>query len=190
MGIALTPQQAADVESIRQLACLYALAVDSRDLDLMQSIYADDVDRGSFGRGHDALRRSLEQSLSAVGTTVHTVANHVVRLVDDSHATGTVYHRGDSRSLDGTWRTRVGIYDDVYERRAGGWVFVSRQLRYWYEDVPVPAPGTERLVHAITGTSPAMSGDILPDAWPSWGAFWAQRDASRETSAADDSLRQ
>lgn len=173
MGIAYTPEQAADITAIRQLALTYAVAIDSRDLDLVASLYVDDVDRGDYGRGHDALRRSLKVSLSASKVNIHNVSTHMITLIDADHATGTVYNRGEAMMADGTWRTNVGAYDDIYERRDGEWRFVKRTLRLFYSEGPLPSSGTERIGERLGGNafSPTTSNETLPYAWGTWQRF-------------------
>ena len=94
MGIRDDDDSVRAIVAIQQLAVAYAFGVDSRDLDLVTSLFVDDVDRGPEGVGRDALRASLQRSLAQIGATIHVVTNHVVRIVDADHATGIVYHRG------------------------------------------------------------------------------------------------
>jgi hypothetical protein len=173
MGVPADAATTGAITAIQQLAVRYALAVDSRDLAAVASLYVDDVDRGPDGRGRDVLVASLGRQLRSTRVSIHVVTNHVVHVVDADNATGTVYHRGERQAWDGTWSTRVGAYDDRYVRRDGEWLFLSRTLRYWYWDEPVPAPGTtRRTVVAIAG--PVGSDESLPDAWPTWRAFVAE----------------
>ena len=60
-------------------------------------------------------------------------------------------------------------YRDGYERRGGHWYFVRRQHLLWYgREVgtsPIGLPPANWPEHH-TGTG------ALPDAWPTWHAFW------------------
>ena len=71
-------QRLVDRDAIRELALRYALAVDSKDLDALASLFAPDVDNGRFGQGADGVRRFYEQSLRNFHCSVHLVANHII----------------------------------------------------------------------------------------------------------------
>ena len=89
-----------DVEAIRQLAAWYAVAVDSRDLDLLVGLFVDDVrvGRDTYGRG--ALRASFDESLRGIGRSILNVGTHAIELVDEDHATGLVYCKGEIQDGD------------------------------------------------------------------------------------------
>lgn len=155
-------------EEIRQLAARYALAVDSRDLGALVGLFIEDVRVGRDGRGREALRASFDASLREVGVTILNVGTHVIDLVDDTHATGSVYCKAEAER-DGRWIHQAVLYDDTYERRDGRWYFVRRKHLLWYGagvgENPLglrPANWPEH--HEGTGT--------LPEAWDTWQRFW------------------
>ena len=97
-GDGMTPvERCVARDEIRQLAYRYALAVDSRDIDLLVSLFVPDVKVGRLGEGRDALRRAFVESLSAIGVSILFVGNHVIDFPDADHATGVVYCRGQLR---------------------------------------------------------------------------------------------
>jgi ketosteroid isomerase-like protein len=57
-------------DEIRQLAYRYAFAIDSRDIDLLVSLFVPDVRVGRDRSGRDALRESWRESLSAIGVSI------------------------------------------------------------------------------------------------------------------------
>lgn len=157
-------------EEIRQLAARYALALDSRNLDALVDLFVDDVQVGRE-HGRDALRAQFDGSLREVERTFLLVGTHVIDLVDDDHATGSVYCKGEIQSGD-RWIQQAILYEDRYERRAGRWLFVRRIHRLWYgAEVGVnplslpPANWPES--HDGMGT--------VPEHWPTWDAFWAEK---------------
>ncbi len=154
-------------EDIRQLVARYALAVDSRDLDSLVELFVDDVRVGDE-RGRDALRQSFDASLRGVGVTILNVGTHVIDLVDESHATGSVYCKGEIQDGE-RWIHQAILYRDTYERRAGHWFFVRRVHLLWYgAEVGVnplalpPANWPEH--HDGRGT--------VPECWDTWKQFW------------------
>lgn len=156
-------------DEIRQLACRYALAVDSRDLDLLVSLFVPDVKVGRESSGREALRTSFDASLRAVGVSILFVGNHLIDFEDPDHASGSVYCRGQIQDGE-RWIEQAIHYRDRYERRDGRWLFVRRVHRLWYgvetAERPLaqpPADWPER--HAGRGTLPE-------EEWPSWRAFW------------------
>jgi hypothetical protein len=156
-------------EEIRQLACRYALAVDSRDLETLVELFVEDVDSGKRGKGRGALLDLYRKNDSNFRTTVHTVTNHVIDFDDDDHARGTVYCRGEYEALeDPSWRTLVFAYWDTYERRDGTWYFATRETRFWFEDAWAKLPSPEPLRTKVTDAK--WPG--LPESWPTWERFW------------------
>src|SRR5690349_4633122 len=107
-------------EDIRQLAARYALAVDSRDLDALVGLFVDDVQVGRDARGRDALRVSFDASLRDIGISILNVGTHVIDLIDDDHAAGHVYCKGEIQDGD-RWIHQAILYRDTYERREGRW---------------------------------------------------------------------
>lgn len=157
-------------EEIRQLVARYAVAVDSRDLDGLVALFVDDVQVGREQHGRDALRAFFDRSLREVTVTILNTGTHVIDLVDSAHATGIVYCRGEVQVGD-RWIVQAIQYRDAYERRDGHWYFTRREHLLWYgREV-----GTSPL-----GLAPAnwpehhVGKGELPEAWPSWGAFWAE----------------
>ena len=154
-------------EEIRQLAARYALAVDSRDLDTLVDLFVEDVQVGRADRGREALRASFEASLRSVGVTILNVGTHVIDLVDETHAVGKVYCKGEVERA-GRWIHQAILYDDTYERREGRWYFVRRKHLLWYDaevgKSPLGLPPVDRL------ESQEGLGTI-PEAWETWRQF-------------------
>ena len=118
-------------EQIRQLAARYAVAVDSRDIDALVGLFVDDVRVGRDERGRDALAASFRSSLGAIGVSMLHVGTHVIDLLDDDHATGSVYCLADVEE-EGRLIRQAILYRDTYERRDGRWFFVRRIHELWY----------------------------------------------------------
>ena len=158
----------ASTEAIRQLVARYALATDSRDLDMLVGLFVDDVLVGADERGRVALRAFFDRSLRDVGVTILYVGNHVTDFDDPDHAHGVVYCRGEIQ-VDDRWIVQAIQYRDTYERRDGAWYFVRRRHLLWYGaelgESPVGLPPANWPEHH-TG-----KGE-LPDAWDTWRDFW------------------
>ena len=155
-------------EEIRQLAARYALAMDSRDLDALVGLFVDDVQVGRDRLGRAALRESFDASLRGIGVSILNVGTHVIDIVDDDHANGHVYCKGEIQDAD-RWIEQAILYRDTYERRAGHWYFVRRRHDLFYgAEVGVnpltlaPANWPER--HDGMGTAPEL--------FPTWHEFW------------------
>jgi len=163
----------ASTEAIRQLVARYALATDSRDLDMLVGLFVDDVQVGADRRGRPALRAFFDRSLREVGVTILHVGNHVIDFDDADHARGVVYCRGEVQVGD-RWIVQAIQYRDTYERRAGDWYFVRRRHLLWY--------GAE-LGESPLGLPPAnwpehhTGKGELPEAWPTWSDFWGRESA-------------
>jgi uncharacterized protein (TIGR02246 family) len=157
-------------DEIRQLASRYAVAIDSRDLDALVALFVDDVQVGRSTRGRDALRASFDQSLRAIGVSILNVGTHAIDLLDDDHATATVYCHGEIQDGD-RWIHQAIVYRDAYERRDGTWLFVRRIHELFY--------GAEAGVNPL-GLPPANWPEhhdgrgTLPERWDTWREFWGK----------------
>jgi ketosteroid isomerase-like protein len=160
-------------EEIRQLAARYAVATDARDVDALVALFVDDVQVGHDLRGRDALKAFFDRSLRDVGITILNVGTHVIDFEGSDHATGIVYCRGEIQVGD-SWIVQAIQYRDTYERRDGHWYFARRRHLLWYgrEIGTSPlglAPANWPEHHTGTGE--------LPEAWPTWSAFWEDETA-------------
>jgi hypothetical protein len=155
-------------ESIRQLAARYAVATDRRDIDSLVALFVPDVRVGRDTYGREALRENFAEQLHGIGVSILNVGTHQIDLIDEDHATGHVYCKGEIQ--DGTrWIHQAIRYDDTYERRDGEWLFVRRRhLLFYGAEVGVnpltlpPANWPEH--HDGLGT--------LPYSEDTWKAFW------------------
>ena len=97
----------------------------------------------------------------------------MIELVDDDHATGSVYCKGEIQDGD-RWIHQAILYSDTYERRAGHWYFVRRVHRLWY--------GAEVGVSPL-GLPPANWPEhhdgmgTVPECWSTWREFWSGAEA-------------
>ena len=160
-------------EEIRQLAARYAVYSDARDMDRLIDLYVPDVRVGRERSGHEALRADMDRAFRGVGVTFLHVGNHVIDLVDEDHATGIVYCRGeiqDGGIESDRWIIHAIQYHDTYERRNGRWLFVRRKHFLVY--------GAELGVNPLTlepANWPASQTGIgtHPHVLETWQSFWA-----------------
>ncbi|MHB1538995.1 MAG: nuclear transport factor 2 family protein [Solirubrobacteraceae bacterium] len=135
-------------EQIRQLAYRYAYAVDSRDAELMHSLWAEpdgvaeypDIDLNTVRRDHERW--------FSKGPTVHFVGNHLIDLDDADHAHGSVYCWAQL-DLGERFVDQSILYQDRYVRQPDGWCFLVRRHLLWF--------GQARERNPI---------DQEPDGWP------------------------
>jgi 3-phenylpropionate/cinnamic acid dioxygenase small subunit len=131
----------ADVEAV---LLRYATALDTRDWDLLRSVFVADgvADYGDLGggvhHGVEAITAVVDRALEPFSATQHLITNVVVEL-DGDEAAATCYLQAHhvAHPPDGTTRFVVGgIYRDRLRRTADGWRIVHRELRpVWTEQV-------------------------------------------------------
>lgn len=156
-------------DEIRQLAYRYALAIDSRDIDLLVSLFVPDVRIGPNEAGTEALRKLMIGSLRAIGVSILFVGNHLIDFDDPDHAHGTVYCRAQVQ--DGVrWIEQAIMYRDTYERHDGRWRFVWRIHELWYG-----VETAERPMDQGAANWPAhhVGRGTLPESLPTWKVFWS-----------------
>jgi hypothetical protein len=155
---------------IQQLAVSYAMAIDSRDLDLLAEQWVPDVWMGkAHGQGRDAVKRYFRPILEGFYRTVHMIVGHRIQLVDATSATGQVYCRAEHESGD-DWVVQAIVYDDTYRRMDGAWGFAKRVHHHWYSS-PIEQVPTGPTFENWPGRPGALPD--LPHVWPSWDRFWA-----------------
>jgi hypothetical protein len=162
------------LDQIRQLASRYALAVDTRNLDDLAALFVEDVRVGKDSYGRPAIREWYARSLERFGTTIHFVGNHVIDFVSAEAATGVVTCH-DELEMRGEWHVGKIQYLDEYARREGRWYFKRRRLQRWYlvDALSRPSHGG-----GVNLDKSGLQTGLLPDLWPSWERFWAERGKS------------
>lgn len=161
--------------AIRQLAFRYALCLDSRDMESLVTLFPEDVRVGRDESGREALFRWFTDTMSAMRTSVHLIGNHIVDFEDADHARGIVYCRDELERPDtGLWQIGVLQYWDRYVRIEGEWYFERRKFHRFYivDALTRPRHGAGLEDNPLTTVQ-------LPDAFPSWNAFWKRVDAER-----------
>jgi hypothetical protein len=154
---------------IRQIAMRYALAIDSRDLDMLVDLFEPDVKVGKDESGRAALRRWYDHALRGPRTSIHWVVNHIIDFQDSDHATGVVYCRDElERPETGEWQIGTIQYWDRYARVDGVWCFAQRRFHRWYL-----VDALDRPAHGAGMEDDPLFARQLPEAFPTWAQFWA-----------------
>ncbi len=158
--------------AIHQLAVRYALAVDSRDLDSLVSLFSPDVKVGKEQTGRDALKGWFATILRGMRVSVHFVGNHVIDFDDQDHARGVVYCQDElERPATGDWQHGKIQYWDDYRRVEEQWCFARRRFNRWYLVDALERPTYGGGVNVGHDPLPAT---LLPDGFPTWDTFWAE----------------
>jgi SnoaL-like domain len=163
--------------AIQQLPVRYALALDSRDIGALVDLFVPHVRVGRDRAGRAALEEWFTETMRAMRTSVHLVANHIVDFDDADHAHGIVYCHDELEWPErGEWEQGKLQYWDTYERVEGEWCFARRRFHRWYIVDALTRPSSGAGVNQGTD---ALATGLLPDAFPTWAPFWA---ASRRPS--------
>ena len=112
--------------------------------------------------------------MSRMKTSVHFVGNHIVDFDNADHAQGIVYCRDElERPETKEWEIGMLQYWDSYVRVDGDWCFQRRRFHRWYivDALTRPAHGA-----GVNTGHETLSTHQLPDAFESWGRFWAAVD--------------
>lgn len=160
------------LDAIRQLAARYALALDSRDVQTLASLFVPDVQTGDGRVGRAALAEWFDPVLRPYRITFHLIGNHVIDFQDDDHATGVVYCRPEHEVGD-LWVVMPMQYWDRYERRDGQWWFKSRKPVVFYAADVLEHPLRVRDRFHFPD-NPMLERAELPEKWRSWQEFWSR----------------
>ena len=134
------------LDAIRQLAAKYALTLDMRDLDMMVTLFPEDVRVGKDASGRKALRAYMDRTLRSPFTgTSHHIGGHIIEFDDPDHAHGIVYSKNEHETGD-EWVIMQMMYADDYVRQDGRWYFARRLPLYWYAtDLNKPPIGDQKM---------------------------------------------
>ena len=160
------------IDEIRQLAARYALALDSRDVATLVSLFVEDVSTGEGRTGREALAEWFDPILRPYEITFHLIGNHVIDFDGDDHASGVVYCRPEHEVGD-LWVVMPMQYWDRYERRDGRWYFKSRRPVVFYAADVLEHPLRVQDRFHFPG-NPMITRAELPEKWASWHAFWSR----------------
>lgn len=164
------------LDAIRQLVHTYGLAVDTRDIALLTSLFVEDVNVGDGRSGREGLGAWYTEVLARFTTSIHLVGNHVIDLdlAGPDRAKGVVYCRAEHEDREGYWVVQCMQYLDDYERHGGRWLFRRRKHLMWYN-----ADMLDRPIGGLKNRWPGRPKleARLPAYYPSWRAFWQQQDA-------------
>jgi hypothetical protein len=131
-------------QEIRELAYRYALAVDTRDWPLLESLWAEAPKPLPPPSLNIHSARRLPELFTTTKASTLFVCNHLIHLDGPDHAHGSVYCIA---SVDrGKFFDQAIIYQDLYERHDSKWLFLKRDHLLWW--------GQERLVNPM-GQAPA-----------------------------------
>jgi hypothetical protein len=163
--------------AIQQLPIRYAIAIDSRDIDALVELWADDVNCGSHGKGREALRGFIDPLIRDFYRTVHKITGHAIDFVDADHATGKVYCHAEHEYGD-RWIVQAICYFDTYERRDGKWFFVRRDEDFFYTADHLERPQDADFLR-WPGPAPKHNPPMMLERLPSWVDFWSRSEVEK-----------
>ena len=164
------------LDAIRQLAAKYALTLDMRDIDMMVTLFPEDVKVGKVGSGRKALRAYMDRTLRSPFTeTSHHIGGHIIEFDDPDHAHGIVYSKNEHETGD-EWVIMQMMYADEYVRQDGRWHFARRLPLYWYAtDLNKPPVGDRKMRWPDQDWSEGNFHKLFP----SFAEYW-QRDGDHD----------
>ncbi|OBF24895.1 hypothetical protein A5727_06355 [Mycobacterium sp. ACS4331] len=156
-------------DEIRALPLRYAAAIEARDVEAMADLFSPRARFGEHGDGPAGLRALMADSLEGSLFAVILVANHLIDLHDDTHATGQVWAHCYAQARSEGFLDQLIRYDDRYEKVDGRWLFAHRRHRLWYGAAHTPSPLEQPA--AQWPRRQIGVGDI-PLADPEFAAWW------------------
>ena len=128
----LTGEQATDVVAIQQVLFHYAYALDARDYDALDDVFAPDAKLHTSGgtlMSTAQYKAMCATELPKLDATHHMVTNTSVT-VDGDRATSRAYFQAQHVKLalaPDSQLLMAGWVDDELERRADGWCITDRR---------------------------------------------------------------
>lgn len=145
---AFTPEEIAElrnlleIEKIRKVKLLYSQLMDSRDIDALADIFAEDAicEFGPYGtwHGQDEIRANYHQVFkdAAPYDGIHATTNQWVELTGPTTAVSRTYlidvsHEANPRVNPVVW---YGLYDEDYEKIDGEWKVKRCSLQFLWPE--------------------------------------------------------
>lgn len=118
---------------IQQLAYRYALAMDSRNAELLSALWVQGSQKAQFpDMDIDTVHNSIIPSWTSAGPTVMLVGNHIIEFENADTATGSVYCLVRI-VLGGKLVEQSVLYRDHYQRNEdAGWLFRCRRHQLFF----------------------------------------------------------
>jgi len=164
-------------DQIHQLADRYGVAVDSKDLETISTLFVEDVNNGRYGPGREGVKVFYDNILRSFHCSMHMVGNHVIDFDSDDRAHGVVYCRANHHVLEPEhWFDLSMVYFDTYERHDDRWYFRRRNAKFWYQqEFGHPSHGTERILATAMASGPGPNrGSRMPEAFDTFESFWSR----------------
>ena len=118
-----------DREELIELTIRYATAIDSRQYQLLSTVFTADaeLDYGEVGRwtGVAEVTEFMDLAHAGAANTMHRMSNQVIA-VDGDTATARTYVDALILGPDGSGVNAIGFYDDEAVRTADGWRISKR----------------------------------------------------------------
>jgi hypothetical protein len=123
-------------QEIRELAYKYALAVDTRDWPLLESLWVEVPEPLPPPSLNIHSARRLPTLFTTTDTSTLFVCNHLIELDGATNGHGTVYCLA---SVDrGQFFDQAIMYQDLYQYEQGKWLFLKRDhLLWWGQERPI-----------------------------------------------------
>jgi hypothetical protein len=165
---------------IQQLAYRYALAFDSRDLEMLHGLWHEDVPRLPYPDINiHTVREDFDQWLYGLGPSVLNVGNHVIDILDEDHATGSVYCQVQMDAGE-QYVEQAILYQDRYVRAGGRWLFEVRRHLLWFGTASTENPFKQAPANWPAST---FGRGTLPEDFASYQALRARLDGPGGTPA-------
>ncbi|MGE3621678.1 MAG: nuclear transport factor 2 family protein [Acidimicrobiia bacterium] len=132
-------RRALDHVELFQLLSRYAVAIDTRDWELLATVFTPDaVAEYTVGRfeGFEAIRDLIAGNLGRLDASQHLIGSQVVTSLDGDTATTTCYlHAQHVRNgtPGGDQQVKAGYYTDRMVRTEAGWRIAHRLLTVTWE---------------------------------------------------------
>ena len=168
--MAYTLQQLSDLEEIRTLKHRYFRGIDTADLELLGTLFTDDLEvdyRGGTYRvqlsGRDNMLEFLANSFHSGAAAMHHGHMPDISLTGPNSAEGIWYLEDIFINLDARTHTiGTAIYRDEYRRKGDRWLIARTEYDRVIEMIrPLPADA-QITAHYLgkVGRKPAERGDI------------------------------
>lgn len=136
----MTLDELLEKETIKELRIKYSHYFDGKLIDDLTDLFTEDAicefgpDYGGNWVGKEEIRKNFTSYSEQEGpafSVLHSTTNPLITLIDQTTAHGRCYLH-DLRTTEGVENPLIlyGVYDDVYKKVSGKWLFTRTRLDF------------------------------------------------------------
>ena len=142
----MTTNEIIDKMEIKDLVAIFSIYADTKQIKEQSELFTENATLVSYmGKekiaelhGREKIFKSCNDFMSLFETAHHMNGQHLIKIIDSTHATGTAYNIttliGKDENGNKTATKNNIYYEDTYEKVNGKWLIAKRNSYFVYSE--------------------------------------------------------